>query len=261
MTSLRCVFALVVQLLLTGAAVAGPVTIAAASDLRYALDEILEQWQTDRPEVPVQVIYGSSGRFATQIRQGAPFDIYMSADIAYTEELHRDGLTAGPPTPYAIGRIVLWSLKPENVERGLSGLAATPQRRIAIARPEHAPYGARAREALERLGIWNAVERRLVYGENIAHAAQMARSGAADSAVIALSLVNNDAVQPQGHWQLIDASLHSPLLQAMVITSRAAQNADAHELKTFLGSPQARAILEAYGFEQPDVDAASPPVP
>ncbi len=261
MKSLHCAFVLVVQLLLAGAAVAGPVTIAAASDLRYALDEIVAQWQADRPDVPVQVIYGSSGRFATQIRQGAPFDIYMSADIAYTEELHRDGLTAGPPTPYAIGRIVLWSLKPENVERGLSGLAATPQRRIAIARPEHAPYGARAREALESLGIWNAVERRLVYGENIAHAAQMARSGAAESAVIALSLVSNSAIEPQGHWQLIDASLHSPLLQAMVITRRAAQNHDVRELKAFLGGPDARTILDAYGFEPPVAEAGGPPAP
>lgn len=235
-----------------------PLTLAAASDLRFALDEIISQWDAQYPHDSVRVIYGSSGRFATQIRQGAPFDLYLSADAAYPVALYQDGFTAGPPQPYAVGRIVLWSRDPELAEAGIEGLAVTRSRRLAIARPSHAPYGARAREALQALGLWSAVEPHLVYGENISGTAQMAESGAADAAIIALSLALHPSMQQQGFWQLINAGLHSPLLQALAVTRRARDNEAAHRLARFILSPQAREILEQYGFTAPPAELELP---
>ncbi len=228
-----------------------PLTLVAASDLRFALDEIIHEWDAQYPQEPVRVIYGSSGRFATQIRQGAPFDLYMSADAEYALALHREGFTAGPPQPYAIGRIVLWSRDRQRVEAGLEGLAVKPPRRLAIARPSHAPYGARAREALQAAGAWAAIEPHLVYGENISSTAQMAESGAAEAAIIALSLALHPGMQRQGHYRLIDDSLHAPLLQALVVTRRARDNSSAQRLAQFILAPKAQTILQTYGFAAP----------
>lgn len=251
--------ALVCSLLwIHGAANAQPVTIAAASDLRFALDEIITQWTVRNPEHPIRVIYGSSGRFATQIRQGAPFDIYMSADAAYAHALHQDGFASGPATAYAIGRIVLWSRDPQRVESGLDGLRANPPRRLAIARPSHAPYGARAREALQARGLWSTVEPHLVYGENISGTAQMAESGAADAAIIALSLALHPDMQQQGHYSLIEEALHAPLLQALLVTRRAHDNDHAHRMAAFMLEPDARAVLQRYGFAVPPAESALP---
>ncbi len=229
----------------------GPLTLAAASDLRFALEEIIHEWDAQHPQENVRVIYGSSGRFATQIRQGAPFDLYMSADAEYAVALHQDGFTAEPPQPYAIGRIVLWSRDRQLAEAGLGELAVTRPKRLAIARPSHAPYGARAQEALLASGVWATVEPTLVYGENISGTAQMAESGAADAAIIALSLALHPDMQRQGHYRLIDDSLHSLLLQAMVVTRRARDNRSAHRLAQFILAPEAQLILQKYGFAAP----------
>ncbi|QJD58753.1 molybdate ABC transporter substrate-binding protein [Pseudomonas sp. gcc21] len=235
-----------------------PLTLAAASDLRFALEEIIQAWDAQYPQQEVRVIYGSSGRFATQIRQGAPFDLYLSADATYALALHQDGFTAGPPQPYAIGRIVLWSKDSRLAEKGLEGLAVSPPKRLAIARPSHAPYGARAQEALQAIGAWTTVEPHLVYGENISGTAQMAESGAAEAAIIALSLALHPGMQRQGHYQLIDDRLHAPLLQAMVVTRRAADNANAERLARFIRAPAAQKILEKYGFAAPPESLALP---
>ncbi|KKN83299.1 hypothetical protein LCGC14_0300480 [marine sediment metagenome] len=228
-----------------------PLTLVAASDLRYALDEILDRWHLDNPDSPVRVIYGSSGRFATQIRQGAPFDLYLSADIAYTEALYRENLTAGPPRPYASGRLVLWSRDASLSEAGIQALASNPPQRLAIARPTHAPYGDRARQAMQTLGIWSALEPRLVYGENIAHTAQMAQSGAADAAIIALSLALHPTMQKSGHFSPVDSSLHAPLEQALVLTRQAADKPAAWLLADFILGPAARTVFTQYGFGVP----------
>lgn len=225
-------------------------SIAAASDLRPALEPILETWNTLHPEDQARATYGSSGRFATQIRNGAPFDIYMSADIAYPRTLHQEGLTDGEPRIYALGRLVLWSRSPFT-ER-LDELAGT-EGRVAIASPEHAPYGARAREVLLNLGIWDAVEPRLVYGESISHTAHMAQSGAAEFALLALSLVGSPNQQAPGHWQRIPAPLHSPLEQALVVTRHGAKKPQAQQLADYLLGPDAAAILVDFGFERPPV--------
>lgn len=225
-------------------------SIAAASDLRPALEPLLDTWNTLHPDDQARATYGSSGRFATQIRNGAPFDIYMSADVAYPRALHQEGLTAGEPCTYALGRLVLWSRTPFT-ER-LAELAGT-EGRVAIASPEHAPYGARAREVLLNLGIWDAVEPRLVYGQSIGHTAQLAQSGAAEFALLALSLVGDPSQQPPGHWQRIPAPLHSPLEQALVVTRHGADKQPARQLAEYLLGPEAAAVLVDFGFERPPV--------
>lgn len=225
------------------------ITVAAASDLRYALDEILELYLTAHPQDQVQIIYGSSGKMTTQIIHGAPFDVFFSADIAFPERLRARGHTATEPTVYALGRIVVWSRRHGPLT--LADLAEPRIRRVAIAQPTHAPYGARAQEALEAAGLWERVETKLVYGENIAHAAQMAASGAADAAIIALSLARFPDLAQAG-YTLIDDSLHQPLTQGFVITRRGAEKATAHRFADFMGGEQARAIMARYGFTFPD---------
>lgn len=237
----------------TGAAADdGRLRIAAASDLKFALSEIVEAYRARHPGHELEVIYGSSGKFHTQIRHGAPFDLYFSADIAYARALHEQGLTAAEPTPYAIGRIVLWSRDPELARvplRGLPGQAAL--RRFAIANPDHAPYGRRAQEALEHEGVWEALAPRLVRGENIAHAAQFIDSGAAEAGIVALSLVKSPALADTGAWTLIPAEWHAPLEQAYVITRRARDNLLAAAFVRYLATPEAREVMRRYGFALP----------
>lgn len=223
--------------------------IAAASDLKYALAEIAEAFRAEHPQDSIDVIYGSSGKFHTQIRNGAPFDLYLSADIAYPRDLHERGLTATEPRLYAIGRIVLWSRKTELADIPLDELAAHDAvRKFAIANPEHAPYGRRAREALEHTRSWKALEPRLVVGENIVQAAQFVDSGAADAGLVALSLVKSPALEDKGAWRLIPAEWHTPLEQAHVITRRGADKPLARAFADYLESPAAREVMARYGF-------------
>lgn len=228
-----------------------PLTIAAAADLKFALDEIVAAYRAAQPAERIEVIYGSSGKFATQIRQGAPFDLYFSADIAYPRELEREGLAAGPTRPYATGRIVLWSNSRDASQLRLQDLADPALGRIAIANPRHAPYGRRAEEALRAAGVWAAVEPRLVQGENIAQTAQFVLSGNAAVGVIALSLALNPTLAQQGGYALIDDALHQPLEQGFILTRRAADKPAAARFAAFVEGEAARAIMRRYGFAPP----------
>lgn len=251
---MRRILAVLGLMLLVASKAFADLTVAAASDLRPALESLLTVWNETHPQAQARAVYGSSGRFATQIRNGAPFDLYMSADIAYPRALHEEGLTAGEPRVYATGRLVLWSREPFSGR--LEDLAGT-EGRIAIANPEHAPYGMRAREALLNAGVLAKVEPRLVYAENIAQAAQMAHSGAADKALLALSLVNAPTQDTVGHWQRIEATQHTPLYQALVVTRQGADKPEAEELADFLLGAEAAAVLTRFGFERPPVVGAA----
>ncbi|MFN3751670.1 MAG: molybdate ABC transporter substrate-binding protein [Thiobacillus sp.] len=226
-------------------------TIAAAADLKFAMAEIVKQYAASRPDDQVEVIYGSSGKFLTQIRNGAPFDMFFSADIDYPRQLQAQGLTAGRVRPYAVGRIVLWSPKPDLANTPLKDLPRAPLRKLAIANPQHAPYGLRAMEALQHQGVWDAMKPKLVMGENIAHTAQFVDSGAADAGIVALALVLSPTMQGKGAWTLIPDAWHEPLEQGYVITRRAAVNPLAREFAEFMASGPARAIMRRYGFVLP----------
>lgn len=228
------------------------ITVVAAADLKFALEEVAAGFRAAHPNDRVEVIYGSSGKFHTQIQNGAPFDLFFSADIAYPRELQRKGLTAGEPTPYAIGRIVLWSRDARLAKLPLKDLGAEKAiRKFAIANPQHAPYGRRAMEALQRQGVWQAIEPRLVLGENIAHAAQFVDTGAAEAGIVALSLVQSPTMAERGAWTLIPAEWHEPLEQAYVVTRHGAGKPLAEAFARHVATPPARTILRRYGFVLP----------
>ncbi|TVS10132.1 MAG: molybdate ABC transporter substrate-binding protein [Wenzhouxiangella sp.] len=227
------------------------ITIAAASDLRFALDEVVEIYLEQHPGHEVQVIYGSSGKMTTQIINGAPYDLFFSADISFPQRLQAAGLTATDPAVYAIGRIVIWSNTLDASKLRLEDLATDPRiRRVAIAQPAHAPYGMRAREALQAAGVWEALHSKLVFGENIAHAVQMVESGAANAGIIALSLALFPELSRHPH-HLIDESLHEPLTQGFVLTRRGADKPAARAFARFMGTEAAHTIMQRYGFVIP----------
>lgn len=232
---------------------AGSITLAAAADLKFAMDDIVTAYQHTHPEDTIHVVYGSSGKFSTQIQQGAPFDLYFSADITYPKALAKAGFTASTPVPYAIGRIVLWSGSVDASKLTLRDLAQPQFDRIAIANPEHAPYGKRAVQALRASGMWDTLKGRLVYGENIAQTAQFVQTGNAKIGIIALSLALNPAFADKGGYAEIPATLYQPLVQGYVITKRAAHNSLARAFADFVGSPAAKRILQHYGFADASV--------
>lgn len=235
---------------------AGPVvaserlTIAAASDLRYALTDIVALYKKDHPEGGVEVIFGSSGKMTSQIMNGAPYDVFFSADIAYPEKLHAAGFTMSKPAIYALGRIVLWSHKRDASQLKLKNLLDKSIKRIAIANPVHAPYGVRAKEVLQAAGLWDVVQHKLVFGENIARTAQMIESEAADVGIIALSLALFPDLARHG-YTLIDDHLHDPLTQAYVITQYGADNKAAQAFVRFMETKPIHAIMKQYGFSFP----------
>ena len=241
----------ILMLALIAPAHAQGLTIAAAADLKFAMTEVVDQFRADRPGTRIEVIYGSSGKFFTQIRNGAPFDMYFSADIAFPRELEKHRLTAGPTRPYATGRLVLWSLNPALANTPLKDLPKASIRRFAIANPRHAPYGLRAQEALEHQGAWAALKPKLVMGENIAHTAQFIDTGAAEAGIVALALVLSPTMAGKGAWTLIPDAWHEPLEQGYVITRRAANNRLAAEFSNYMASEPARVIMRRYGFMLP----------
>lgn len=238
-------------LLLATAAHAEKITIATAADLKFAMDEIVAGFKNSHPGNEVEVIYGSSGKFQTQIREGAPYDLYFSADIAYPQELAKLGLAASGVKPYALGRIVLWSSSMDASKMTLASLADPKICKIAIANPKHAPYGKRAEEALRAAGMWDTLQTKLVFGENIASAAQFVQTGSAQVGVIALSLALNPELLTKGSYFLIPDNLHGPLAQGYIITKRGGDKPLAKEFANFMGSKEVRSIMTKYGFVLP----------
>lgn len=236
---------------LSSASYAEKINIAAAADLKFAMDEIVMQFKASNPADEVEVIYGSSGKFNTQIQQGAPYDCYFSADIAYPNELAKNGFASSKVKPYALGRIVLWSASLEANKMTLNNLTDQNIQHIAIANPQHAPYGKRAEEALRATGLWHKVESKLVYGENIAQTAQFVQTGNAQVGIIALSLALSPALASKGGYWLIPDYLHQPLTQGFVITKRAKDSALAKKFADFMASKPTRATMEKYGFVLP----------
>lgn len=246
-------FLLLTGLLLTASAArAEKILIAAAADLKFALDEIAAVFRQDHPDDTVEIVYGSSGKFFTQIQQNAPYDLYFSADIGFPKRLAVGGFAASEVKPYAVGRIVLWSTSLDASKLTLDKLTAPSIKRIAMANPKHAPYGKRAEEALRSAGIWADVKAKLVYGENIAHTAQFVQTGNAQIGIIALSLALNPELARKGDHFLIPDSLYEPLEQGFIITRRAVDNALAEKFAAFMASPPARTVMTRYGFMLPE---------
>ena len=239
------------SLLVSLSAHAEKITVAAAADLKFAMDEIVASFKNASPGDEIDVIYGSSGKFHTQIQQGAPYDLFFSADIAFPRELVKRGLAASEVKPYAFGRIVLWSARLDATKMTLETLTDPKITHIAIANPKHAPYGKRAEEALRATGMWKKVEPRLVYGENIAHTAQFVQTGNAEVGIIALALAVNPELAAKGGYWLIPENLHEPLEQGFIITKRAEGSALARRFADNMESKSARSVMTKYGFILP----------
>jgi molybdate transport system substrate-binding protein len=248
------VLALVVPAVAASAAGAPdrPPVIAAASDLQFAMADIAARFEVDTGR-KVVLNFGSSGNFTRQIEQGAPFELFMSADEEFVFRLAGAGLTRDRGVLYAMGRIVLYVPKrsPVGLDPRLAGLRDNWDhvRRFAIANPEHAPYGRAAREALQSLGMWDLVKPKLVLGENIAQAAQFIATGSAEAGIIALSLALAPDLARAGDHVALPEALHRPLRQRMVLTRRAGETAAM--FYRYLQQPAARGVLKRYGFRLP----------
>ena len=227
------------------------VRVAAAADLRFALDEAVRRFESAH-DVDVQTSYGSSGTFYAQLLNQAPFDLFLSADIDYPRQLAARGLTLPESEfTYAVGRLVVWAPAASRVDvaaRGVPAAADPAVAHVAIANPEHAPYGRAAVAALESAGVYNAVRPKLVYGENVQQALQFVQSGAADVGIVALSLALAPAIKPQGRYADVPLDAYPRIVQGGVILRWAADAAAARSLRAFLIAAEGRAVLKQYGF-------------
>lgn len=243
------------QLPIAGAAAAqlAP-AVAAASDLRFALDEVASSFRKETKR-SAKIAYGSSGSFFTQIEQGAPFELFLAADEGFVFKLAASGRAEDRGVLYAIGRIVLFAPhgSPLKIDEPLAGLrqavAKGAVRRFAIANPGHAPYGRAAEQALRALGLWERLRPKLVLGENVSQAAQFATGGSAQGGIFAYSLALAPAVAKAGTHVLLPEKLHSPLRQRMVLIKGAGDTARAFYL--YLQRPAARSVFTRYGFALP----------
>ena len=227
-------------------------TVAAASDLKFALEEIAENYKVDKGQ-EVRLVFGSSGVLWQQVKNRAPFGLLMSADEAYIDDLYKNGLTVGQGSLYAIGRIALLQKKgnPTKLASDKDGLikAITEAKKIAIANPEHAPYGRAAKEYLTSVGVWDLAQPKLVFGENISQATMFALTGSADFAISALSLAISPQVQAQSAYVLIPDHLHKPLRQKMALIKNSASSAK--DFYQYLQESKSRQIMGRYGFTAP----------
>jgi len=245
---------------LASARAAERITVAAAADLKFAMDEIIASFKASHSADEIGVTYGSSGNLSTRIQQGAPFDIFFSADVGFARALKDKGLAATEPKLYAVGRIVLWSAVRDASKMSLRDLDDPRIRGVAIANLKHAPYGRRAEEALRALGLWDRLQNKIVFGENIVHTAKYVQSGAVEMGIIALSLAVNRELASKGGYALIADNLHSPLEQAYVITKQGREKPLAKAFAAYLENPDARRIMIKYGFVLPS-DSAAPQKP
>jgi molybdate transport system substrate-binding protein len=227
--------------------------VAAAADLAFVLPEINQRFSAAHPGVEFKVSLGSSGNFYAQIQNGAPFQVFMSADEKYPRELIAKGFAvADSYRVYGTGRIALWTLKPEfNLKQGLAALTDARVTRVAIANPAHAPYGRAAEAALNKYGIWNQLQPKLVLGENIAQTAQFVQSGNVDAGIVAVSLLSGPTLHGVGRWVELPANLYPPLVQAAVLTRAGASSELARQYVAYLGSADARVVLQRFGFVAP----------
>jgi len=230
---------------------AGEVTIAAASDLNFAFKEVIAAYEQQTGH-HVKLSLGSSGNFYAQIQNGAPFDLYFSADIGYPKKLIESGQAlADSLYAYAIGRIVVWVPNESRLDveqKGLAVLTDPAVRKIAIANPKHAPYGRAAVSALEHEQLHAAVQDRLVFGESVSQAAQFVQSGAADVGIVALSLAKAPVMAASGRYWEVPASFHPPLEQGAVIVKTRLHQVEAKSFLQFLQSVQGQEIMRRFGF-------------
>lgn len=254
-----CSIKLVVYTLLILAGLAGsscqsdsnqtPLRIATAANMQYAT-LVITQAFTEETGIPCEMIVGSSGKLMAQIKAGAPFDVFLSANMKYPQELYNTDYTTAPPQVYALGKLVLWTnqsgLTPE-----LSQVNDSSIRHLALANPETAPYGTAALQALQNGGFYESVQEKLVYGESVSQATQFILSGAAELGFTAKSVMLSGQLTDQGSWLMVDERLYEPIRQGAVLIKKEISGPAAAQFMTFLKSQRVKNILTNFGYEFP----------
>ena len=219
--------------------------VSAAADLNYVFPEIAKLWEQETKH-QVTFNFGSTGQLAQQIERGAPVDLFAAANKKFVEDLDKKGLIRSDTKAlYGVGRIIIWQKEGSTLEiKGIKDLTNPAIKRVAIANPNHAPYGMAAREALQSAGIWEELQPKLVFGENIKQTQQYAETGNVDVAIVALSL----SVNKSGKWTLIPSELHKPLEQMLAVPKSSPHPDVAKKLATFINSEKGRLLMRKYGF-------------
>lgn len=232
-----------------------PLAVAAAGDLRGVLEEVKGRFEAKRPDIRLELSFGSSGSFTSQIQQGAPFDVFLSADTGFPEQLQKAGLTtAEAPFPYARGSLALWIRKDLNLDpakEGLKVLLHPSVKAISTANPQLAPYGRAGEAALRWAGLLEAVKPRLVFADNIAQAAQFLQAGSAEAGLISATQARHPALVATGLVWKVPAEAYPALRQAGVILKRTQGLEQARAFRDFLLAPEAQAILVQHGLGRP----------
>jgi molybdate transport system substrate-binding protein len=244
---------LLAVLLTCSCARAQAVKVAAAADLKFAMAELAAQFET-QSGAKLDVTYGSSGNFLTQLQNGAPFDLFFSADSGYPKKLEEAGLAEpGTLREYAVGHIVIWTPSDSQInvaKDGWKSLLDPRVKKIAIANPEHAPYGRAALAALKQAGMYEQVKDKLVYGENISQTAEFVQSGNAQVGIVALSLATSPAMKNGNRWE-IPADSYPPIKQEVVLLKASKNKEAARRFLEFVNGSQGREILQRFGFTVP----------
>jgi len=244
--------AIVLGMIAACSASAQEITVAAASDLQFAMPELVRNFE-QQTRAHVKVSYGSSGNFFSQIQNGAPFDVYFSADISYPQKLEASGLTEpGTLRKYAAGQLVIWVRNESRLDlsKGLHVLSDPSVKKIAIANPSHAPYGRAAVAALKSEQLYDQIASRLVFGENISQTAQFVETGNADAGLIALSLAIAPAMRGKGRYLEVPSSAHPAIEQACVVVRNSRQKDLARKFVDFATGEEGKKILSRFGFRE-----------
>lgn len=239
-------------LLGTTLAQAEPLTVAIAANLKYVFDDLAAEFKK-QTGIEAQGIPNASGKIATQVRNGAPFDVFMSADMEFPEGLYKDGYAVTPPKPYAYGILVLWTQKEVDLVKGVAGLAEASVGKVAIANPKVAPFGKQALKAMDFYKVRTAIETKLVYGESITQVSQYIDSKAADVGFSAKSVVIAPETAGKGKWAEVPTEAYEPIAQGVVILKHGAEaNGEAaRKFYGFVQSEKARAIFAKNGYKLP----------
>lgn len=239
-------------LLASGLVQAEPFTVAIAANLKYVFDDLAAEFKKETG-IEAQSVLSSSGKIAAQVRSGAPFDVFMSADMEFPEGLYTDGYATTPPKPYAYGLLVLWTLKGVDLGKGVTGLSDASVGKVAIANPKVAPFGRQALKVLDFYKVRTAVEPKLVYGENVTQVSQYVDSKAADVGFSAKSIVVAPETAGKGKWVEVPTESYEPIAQGIVILKHgsAVNGEAARKFYGFVQSAKARAIFSKNGYRLP----------
>lgn len=239
--------------LLSVYSMAGSINVAVAANVSYAMDTLITAFNKEHPETKIQVILGSSGKLTAQIKHGAPYQLFLSANMDYPQALYAAKAALTPPKVYAEGTLALFSVKAHDFSKGLALLTNSDIHRIAVANPKTAPYGVAAKEALENAGLYEEVKKKFIFGESVSQTVSYAVT-AADIGLIATSSLYSQkmkAYQKESHWREVDTQLYTPIKQGIVILKKGADNPEVKAFYDFMLGSKAQSILKQFGYQIP----------